>query len=244
MLETKRTAFCPRKAHLQPFPMPAMLILFSASAAGSVAALGDPVQARCSDLLAEALRTHERQLAEIRSSKEKVIRELRVQLDGRTAELDGLRRTCAATKHEFANTARAKNETWRPPQLPTKTVGRALLRSGSSTLYCSKSLVRSVLDATEKERVSMITQLLPTNPECARCIMSAGSMPFPDKILGIHGCQHQEENRCDETTGLSRIVPLIPLASVHDSASLIRMIDIVDAGGCVAAHRLQSCRSM
>ena len=131
MLETKRTAFCPRKAHLQPFPMPAMLILFSASAAGSVAALGDPVQARCSDLLAEALRAHERQLAEIRSSHENVIRELRVQLDGRTAELDGLRRTCAATKHEFANTARAKNETWRSPvfkfRIAVWQVNRALI---------------------------------------------------------------------------------------------------------------------
>jgi hypothetical protein len=53
--------------------------------------------------------------------------------------------------------------------------------------------------------------------------------------LEIQSCTHQEENRCDASTGLSRIVSLIPLASIHDRDSIFRMIDVVEAGTSNAA---------
>ena len=77
-----------------------------------------------------------------------------------------------------------------------------------------------------------------TNTLCAMCILQRVSTPIPDILLEIQSCMHQEENRCDASTGLSRIVSLIPLASIHDRDSIFRMIDVVEAGTSNAAASL------
>jgi hypothetical protein len=95
--------------------------------------------------------------------------------------------------------------------------------------------MRTVLDASPQSRAEAVTLLLTTNTLCGMCILEHASTPIPDILVPLQGCMHQEENRCDASTGLSRIASLVPLASVHDRDSIVRMVDAVEAGACVAA---------
>jgi hypothetical protein len=42
-------------------------------------------------------------------------------------------------------------------------------------------------------------------------------------------CQHQSENRCDSSTGLARIAPMIDAASLYDRDSLLRLLHAAKA---------------
>ena len=128
------------------------------------------------------------------------------------------------------------------PAVPVSAAGRELLRSTTAPPPCSKKEVRTVLNASPQSRAGAVKDavkdLLMTNTLCAMCILQRVSTPIPDILLEIQSCMHQEENRCDASTGLSRIVSLIPLASIHDRDSIFRMIDVVEAGTSNAAASL------
>jgi hypothetical protein len=113
---------------------------------------------------------------------------------------------------------------------------RQLLRSGSAALYCSRVEYRSVVESPGV--VDAVQQLLQTNPLCGNCIAQAyqavvttvANLTSIDKARALLGCLHQEENRCDQATGLSRIEPMLVLASVADRGSLVRLLELVEAG--------------
>ena len=125
--------------------------------------------------------------------------------------------------------------------------GRQLLRSGSAALYCSKVELRSVIESPAGKIADAFEQLLQTNPLCGDCMIQAlqavmTTVTNPTALdLGpvVWRCSHQEENRCDQATGLSRIEPMLVLASVADRGSLVRMLELVEAGshhaGCCYA---------
>ena len=141
---------------------------------------------------------------------------------------------------DVANAAQAKQEANRTLQVsrravPVSVAGRELLRSTTAPPPCSKEEMRTVLNASPQSRAGAVKDLLATNTLCGMCILERASAPIPDILLEIQSCTHQEENRCDASTGLSRIVSLIPLASIHDRDSIFRMVDVVEAGTSNAA---------
>ena len=141
---------------------------------------------------------------------------------------------------DVANAAQVKQEANRTrqvprPAVPVSVLGRELLRSTTAPPPCSKEEMRTVLNASPQSRAGAVKDLLMTNTPCGMCILERASAPIPDILLEIQRCSHQEENRCDASTGLSRIVSLIPLASIHDRASIFRMVDVVEAGTSNAA---------
>jgi hypothetical protein len=119
--------------------------------------------------------------------------------------------------------------------VPVSDAGRELLRSSTAPPPCSKEEMRTVLNASPQSRAGAVKDLLVRNTLCGTCILERASAPIPDILLEIQSCTHQEENRCDASTGLSRIVSLIPLASIHDRDSIFRMVDVVEAGTSNAA---------
>jgi hypothetical protein len=230
----------------------------------------DTVDARCAERAAVEHLAHGSELREVRLSHEKAIRELRMQLDSRTAELERLRRTCTCSSAsvevpqqaglslpfgndsdtgsgrgpksgDVASVARevkqGANRTLQVsrPTVPVSAAGRELLRSTTAPPHCSKEEMRTVLNASPQSRAGAVKDLLMTNTLCGMCILERVSAPIPDILLEIQSCTHQEENRCDASTGLSRIVSLIPVASIQDRASIFRMVDVVEAGMSNAA---------
>jgi len=121
------------------------------------------------------------------------------------------------------------------PTVPVSVAARGLLRSTTAPPPCSKEEMRKVLNASPQSRAGAVRDLLTTNTLCGMCILERVSAPIPDILLEIQSCTHQEENRCDASTGLSRIVSLIPVASIHDRDSIFRMVDVVEAGTSNAA---------
>jgi hypothetical protein len=147
--------------------------------------------------------------------------------------------TLSRAHTESARAALAMREIWSTPQLG-KTAGRELLRSENGARYCSKADVQSIIDLSASpelhgDRIVAVTQIQASNPQCGSCIfqvVNSSSEPV-NLIVELLGCWHQEENRCDATTGASRIASSIPLASVADRDSLVRMIELVEAGAGV-----------
>ena len=67
---------------------------------------------------------------------------------------------------------------------------------------CSKAEVGSLIGAAVADRSGILSDLLVKNAACAVCILElVGSLPMPDVLYAIHGCMHQNENRCDSSTG-------------------------------------------
>ena len=247
----------------------AFLITSAPPASSNPTPLGaDTMDARCAERAAVERLAHGSELQEVRLSHEKAIRELRMQLDSRTAELERLRRTCTCSSAsvevpqqarlslpfgndtgsgrgpksgDVANAAREiKQEANRTLQAPRPTVPvsgarRELLRSITAPPACSKEEMRTVLNASPQSRAGAVKDLLVRNTLCGMCILERVSAPIPDILLEIQSCTHQEENRCDASTGLSRIMSLIPLTSIHDRDSIFRMVDVVEAGTSNAA---------
>ena len=210
----------------------------------------------CSDLLAEMQHAHKRELVLIRSSHEETVRKLRNEIEGlrracsRTTPTSSKERLLSSAPagaacppdaagsdpldRESGITTRGRTSTRQTPRL-AQAARRQLLRSGSAALYCSKVELRSVI---ESPAADAFEQLLQTNPLCGVCMIQAAqavttTVTNPTALdLGpaVWGCSHQEENRCDQATGLSRIEPMLVLASVADRGSLVRMLELVEAG--------------
>jgi hypothetical protein len=201
---------------------------------------------RCSDRLDTMQRAHERALLEIQG-----------RLDDRTAELAALRRSCksspiaphvasaltplapgaGALLASAPTTAMTSQETSETPQAAQR---RRLLASDSRARPCSKAEMRTVLEtppSSPELRADAVKQILATNVECGLCILEFTSSPvLPDIIFDLQSCLHQDENMCDVKLGLSGIASLIPLASLHDRDSLVRMVELVEAGAFL--HRI------
>ena len=193
---------------------------------------------RCSDRLGAMQRAHERALLEIQG-----------RLDDRTAELAALRRSCksspiaphvasaltplapgaGALLASAPTTAMTSQETSETPQAAQR---RRLLASDSRARPCSKAEMRTVLEtppSSPELRADAVKQILAANVECGLCILKFKSSPVPDIIFDLQSCLHQDENMCDEA-GLSKIASLTPLASLRDRDSLVRMVELVEAG--------------
>ncbi len=64
-----------------------------------------------------------------------------------------------------------------------------------------------------------------TNPSCATCIISCVERKGVASALAcIQSCQHQAENRCDASTGLLRLAPLVGSAALDNRDSLVRLV--------------------
>ena len=74
---------------------------------------------------------------------------------------------------------------------------------------CSKAEVGSLIGAAVADRLGILSDLRVKNAACAVCILElVGSLPMPDVLYAIHGCMHQNENRCDSATGNHSIAKL------------------------------------
>lgn len=105
--------------------------------------------------------------------------------------------------------------------------GRSMLQVGSGGRACSKAETRTVLAAADP--TPSVMEMLSTNPACALCIIPCADKPGVDVVICVQGCQHQEENRCDNSTGIRRIAPLVSTASLDDRDSLVRMLVAVES---------------
>ena len=232
-----------------------VVLIIVARPAHSMAAPSD-ADVRCPDLLAEMQHAHKRELVLIRSSHEETVRKLRNEIEGLRRACS--RTTPASSKERLLSSApagaafppdadpldkgsgittRGRTGTRQTPRL-AQAARRQLLRSGSAALYCSKVELRSVIESPAGHVTEALLQLLQTNPLCGDCMLRAyqavvTTVANPtafDKSRALLGCLHQEENRCDQATGLSRIEPMLVLASVADRGSLVRMLELVEAG--------------
>ena len=209
----------------------------------------------CSGLLADVLLARDREIGLIRSSHEEAIRKLQREIEGLRRAcpcttpsgsnvLEPALPPAAAgpeamdeqaASGESVGTTRARNETMQAPRL-AKAAGRQLLRSASPALYCSKAELRSVSASSGGTSgvEAAVVQLMETNVLCGVCIIQEltgqGIATLMDAARALFRCLHQEENRCDQETGLSRIEPMLPLASIDDRGSLVRMLELVEAG--------------
>ena len=126
-------------------------------------------------------------------------------------------------------------ETWQE-WLPE---GAAPQMSDASSLPCSNAELQSLIDAEDPLPVAQA--LLVTNPACAMCVIPCRSgvrqsqVDQGIRVFGISNlvcvfkCAHQNENVCNDVTGLSNILPFIDAAALHDRASLIRLLELVEA---------------
>ena len=106
---------------------------------------------------------------------------------------------------------------------------RLVLQSTESEpLYCSQAEIDKVLSAGANAQ-SVVVGMMSTNMPCVMCMIGCKSHPMPDSLRCLFGCQHQNENRCDESTGKSRVVPLLASASLADRGSLIRILEVLEA---------------
>ena len=96
---------------------------------------------------------------------------------------------------------------------------------------CSKSDIYAVWNAGKEEGANVITGMMSTNLECALCLIQALTQPLPDGIMLAWACHHQEENRCNEATGLSRILPLLENATLSHRDTIVVLMTAVEAGG-------------
>jgi hypothetical protein len=219
---------------------------------------------RCSDLLAEMQFAHNREVVLIRSSHEETVRKL-------LNEIEGLRRACSRSTptrsnerllssapagaafppdavgsdpldRESGSMTRGGTGTRQTPR-PAQAARRQLLRSGSAALYCSKVEFRSVIESPGV--VGAVLNLLQTNPPCGVCmaqaVMTVAHPTAFEKGRAVVVCLHQEENRCDQATGLSRIEPMLLLASIADRGSLVRMLELVEAGLHITPDAVMNC---
>jgi hypothetical protein len=92
---------------------------------------------------------------------------------------------------------------------------------------CSKSDAQAVLTATDQ--TAAVMGMLATNAPCALCIIPCAGEPMPDAIRCVNKCQHQRENRCDDSTGVARVSPMIDAASLSDRDSVIRLLQAAEA---------------
>ena len=248
-----------------------VVLIIVARPAHSMAAPSD-ADVLCSDLLAEMQQTHNREVLLIRSSHEETVRKLRNEIlrracsRSRTTPTSSNERLLSSAPagaafppdaagsdpldRESGITTRGRTSTRQTPRL-AQAARRQLLRSGSAALYCSKVEYRSMVESPTSKIADVGQQLVDTNPLCGGCMIQAAqavrkTVANPTALdLGraLLGCLHQEENRCDQATGLSRIEPMLLLASVADRGSLVRMLELVEAGLHITPDAVMHCCS-
>jgi hypothetical protein len=111
------------------------------------------------------------------------------------------------------------------PQNKGGAVGRSLLQSEGRA--CSKAEAQAVLSAADP--IPVVMQMMGTNPSCATCIISCAEAKGADSVVCLQSCQHQQENRCDESTGLQRLAPLLSNVSLDDRDSLVRLLLLAES---------------
>jgi hypothetical protein len=195
------------------------------------------LQEPCSSALSEERLIHMRQLAEAHARHEAAIKEIRTLLDNQTRELEALRRTCVSASSPMATVSLDGSR----PLRPERRTGRGLLRSGSEAGHCANEELQRVLDVAGAGKEATKTaslKLLLENPPCGECIAAtllpaAGSNDpgvAVDVLKGLYRCLHQQENVCNQTTDLSTIDAMLPFAVPSNRSSIIRLLELVDAG--------------
>ena len=102
------------------------------------------------------------------------------------------------------------------PQISRGVVGRSLLQAEDRA--CSKAEAQAVLQAADP--IPVVMEMFGTNPSCATCFISCGvQCKKADAFACVQSCQHQAENRCDASTGLLRLAPLVDSAALDDRDS-------------------------
>ena len=115
--------------------------------------------------------------------------------------------------------------------MPNEPHGRALLQDSNSEPYCSKQDVRGVINAGADldQAQQVVMGLMAENTPCALCIVMCSSAVKFDAVLCLHACMHQNENRCDDETGLRRIAQLVPKANLLNRTSILSLLSPVEA---------------
>ena len=109
--------------------------------------------------------------------------------------------------------------------------GRALLQDTNIERHCSKRDLLGVINAgSDRDKAQQVVMgLMVTNTPCAMCIVMCATRIKFDAVLCMHACLTQNENRCDDETGLERIAKLIPEANLLDRASILSLLIPVEA---------------
>ena len=92
---------------------------------------------------------------------------------------------------------------------------------------CNKSEVGGIVAAGDEERVAVFMKLSYSNPLCAACVLPCQGKPGFDGVLCVHGCHHQMENTCSNTTGWGRARPFLNQVNLTSRDSLIRLLAMV-----------------
>jgi hypothetical protein len=100
----------------------------------------------------------------------------------------------------------------------------------AATRPCSKKAVNNVLNAGQTEAMQVIIGMMANETLCAVCLIQALTQPMPDGISLAFACHHQNENRCDEDTGLSRILPSLRKATLSNRETVLALMVAVEAG--------------
>jgi hypothetical protein len=178
--------------------------------------------------------------------------DIRNRLDNQTRELEALRRTCSPeTSSDVSASSKIATVPLDDsrPLLPErrKGKGRGLLRFGSKEAGpCPKDAVQSVLIVTGSGKeltVKAASKLLQENPPCGGCVATAllpaagfindknqANVAGVDVLKSLHACLHQQENVCNESSGLSTIAALVPFAALSNRSSIIQLLGLVEAG--------------
>jgi hypothetical protein len=97
----------------------------------------------------------------------------------------------------------------------------------SGARSCSKAEADSVLRAPSESQVQVVVDMFGTNLACASCMVPCAGLPNTVDAIGcLLACQHQNENRCEDTT---RIAHLIEKATFDDRDTLVRMLELSEA---------------
>jgi hypothetical protein len=248
-----------------------VVVLILALRSRAINSLSAPPES-CSELLADFQLARDRELDLIRSSHEEAIRKLQSEIEGlrracactapnKSNESSAPTGAAAlppaaagpeamdgeSVSGESVSTTPTRSET-RQTLMMAKAPDRRLLRSTSPALNCSKAELRSVSESSGAGAQAIFMQLMETNVLCGICILQALTGQVIVTLLDagryLFSCLHQEENRCDQETGLSRIEPILPLASVDDRGSFVRMLELVEAGACIPPHLSGTRRGM
>ncbi len=193
--------------------------------------------------LQRELASKDRELSELR----RTVREQRLALQTLRTACAAASQACAAASQPAASVERTDAWPYPPPQqtataasaeLTTPGRSRSLLASSSDGRFCSAVDVDTILKAAGPDATKAVTDLLTSNVECAMCIIPCAATmnsAFMTAMMCILGCRHQNENRCDDSTGWGRATALMAQATVSDRATIVQIVQLVekDCAMCV-----------
>jgi hypothetical protein len=112
--------------------------------------------------------------------------------------------------------------------LQARSAARSLLQADASAAQpCSKDDVRGMLAAADPQ--PFVLGLMATNPSCGLCIVACAGKPMPDLVTCVLACEDQRGYRCDNSTGLARIEPLINTTTLGDRESIANLLLLAEA---------------